>query len=120
METKILPAGHGVSYGSQYRTTKPQRIGVLPIGYGDGYRRMLDVNTVLIEGQERKILGRICMDHCMVDLDGFGDITGAEVVLLGSQGGKTITATEIARRWGTISYDVFTGIAARMPRHKVG
>ena len=119
VETKILPAGHGVGYGSQYKTTSPQRIGVVPVGYGDGYRRLLPVNTVLIDGQERKVLGRVCMDHCMVDLDGFGDITGAEVVLLGAQGDKTISATEIAQRWGTISYDVFTGIAARVARKEV-
>jgi alanine racemase len=115
VESKILPAGHGVSYGGTYKLSAPQRIGVLPVGYGDGFRRM-EGNTVLVEGHERKILGRICMDHCMVDLDGFGDITGGEAILIGEQRGKVISADDVAKRWGTISYDVYTGIAARVAR----
>jgi alanine racemase len=114
--TKILPAGHGVGYGGAYKLSAPKRIGVLPVGYGDGFRRIVGVNTVLVDGQERKVLGRVCMDQCMIDLDGFGDITGAEIMLIGQQGNAEISTETLARRWNTNPYEVFTGIAARVPR----
>ncbi len=115
--TKILPAGHGISYGSEYKLPAPTRVGVLPVGYADGYRRTpKNVNSVLVEGRECKVLGRVCMDQCMIDLGGFGDITGAEAILVGEQGGKNISVDDLAQRWGTISYEVLTGIAMRVPR----
>jgi alanine racemase len=115
--TKIFPAGHGVSYGSEYKMPKEGRVGVLQVGYADGFQRVpKNVNSVLVDGQERKTLGRICMDQCMIDLDGFGDITGAEVVLVGRQGNVEISVEEVARRWKTNTYNVYTGIAARVPR----
>jgi alanine racemase len=115
--TRILPAGHGVGYGSEYVMPVAARIGVIPVGYGDGFQRVpKNVNSVLVNGQERKTLGRICMDQCMVDLDGFDDITGAEVVLIGKQGSQEISVEDVARRWDTNPYDVYCGIAARVPR----
>jgi alanine racemase len=117
VSTKILPAGHGVGYGSEYKMPEAGRIGVCPVGYGDGFRRVpKKVNTVLVEGEERKVLGRMCMDHCMIDLSGFGDIMGAEVVLIGQQGDKELSVETVARRWNTNPYDVYVGIAARVPR----
>ena len=121
VSTKILPKGHGVSYGSEYVMPKAARVGVLGVGYADGYRRTpKNANTVLVGGQERKVLGRVCMDQCMIDLDGFEDITGAEAILLGAQGKAAITAETLARRWNTNPYDVCTGIAARVPRRVRG
>ncbi len=115
--TKILPKGHGVGYGSEYKMLTEARIGVVPVGYADGFRRSpKNVNSVIVNGQERKTLGRICMDQCMIDLSGFDDITGAEVVIIGSQGNAQLTAETWAKRWNTNPYDVFTGIAARVPR----
>jgi len=117
VSTNILPKGHGVSYASEYVMPEEGRIGVLPVGYADGFRRVpKEVNTVLVNGEERKTLGRICMDQCVVDLRGVGDITGAEVVLLGKQGERELSARDLAKRWGTNAYDVFCGIAARVPR----
>jgi alanine racemase len=77
------------------------------------------VNVVLVEGKERKTLGRICMDQTVIDLKNEGDIVGAEAVLLGKQGDKEITAWDIAKRWGTNAYEVFCGIATRVPRRVV-
>ncbi|MFY9287048.1 MAG: alanine racemase [Alphaproteobacteria bacterium] len=119
--TRILSKGSKVSYGCEYEMTKDARVGVLPVGYVDGYHRIpKNINSVLVEGQERKILGRINMDQCMVDLDGFSDITGSEVVLLGKQGDKEISVEELARRWETNTYGVYSGIATRVPRRTSG
>jgi alanine racemase len=118
--TKILPKGHGISYGAQYVMPKDARVGILPVGYADGYRRVLDVNSVLIDGQERKILGSVNMDQCIVDLDGFPDITGNKVDLIGRQGDKKITVQYLAQRWNTNSYSVYTSIHTRVPRRVVG
>ncbi len=117
MASKILPKGSNVSYSGEYMTPKDMRIGVLPVGYVDGYRRIpKNCNKVLIDGQERNILGRVNMDQAMVDLDGLPDMTGAEVVLLGQQGNATISVQDLAQRWGTNTYDVYSSIALRVPR----
>ena len=112
---KTLPAGHGVSYGGTYVTPTSQKIALLPVGYGDGYRRV-NGNKVLISGQERAILGRVCMDMCVVDAEGLEEGADHEAVLLGNQGPCAITAHTLAQRWGTAPYEVLTGIAARVPR----
>ncbi|MGE3623674.1 MAG: alanine racemase [Bdellovibrionales bacterium] len=118
--TSVLPKGHGVSYAGEYVMPEEARVGVLPVGYADGFQRVpKNVNTVLVEGQERKTLGRICMDQTMIDLTGFGDITGAEVVLIGKQGNAEISVRDVAKRWGTNSYNVYCGVAARVPRRAV-
>jgi alanine racemase len=120
VSTSVLPKDHGVSYAGEYKMPEEGRVGVLPVGYADGFRRVpKNANAVLVEGRERKTLGRICMDQTMIDLQGAGDIIGAEVVLLGQQGDKEITARDLAKRWGTNAYDVFCGIAARVPRRVV-
>ena len=118
ISTNILPKGHGVSYSSEYIMPHEGRVGVLPVGYADGFQRVpKNVNTVLVEGQERPILGRMCMDQCLVDLTGFDDITGSEVVLIGKQGDKELYVKDIAKRWGTNAHDVYCGISPRVPRH---
>ncbi|BCY19269.1 hypothetical protein hrd7_31180 [Leptolinea sp. HRD-7] len=113
---KDVPPGCGVSYGHRYTTTKTERIGVIAVGYADGFRRV-DGNRVLIRGKYAPVLGSICMDQCMVSLD---DIPEAqledEVVLIGSQDNRKITAEMIAHSWGTIAYEVVCGLTARLPR----
>lgn len=110
---KTLPKNHGVSYGAAYRTGAERKIAVVPVGYGDGFRRILGVNTVLLEGKERKVLGQVCMDQCMIDAEGLdGDPVGREITVIG----EGLTAAELARRWNTIPYEVLTGLAARLPR----
>jgi alanine racemase len=111
---KVLPAGWGVSYGMEYRTTREETIGVIPVGYADGWRRN-HPNIVLLHGKRTPVIGRVCMDQCMVRLPE-GASLGTEIVLIGRQNGEEIRAEEVAQRWGTINYEVVTGISARMPR----
>jgi alanine racemase len=111
---KILPKGWGVSYGMEYHTRGEETVGVIPVGYADGWRRK-HPNLVLLHGRRTPVIGRVCMDQCMVRLPE-GASLGTEVVLIGRQGNEEIRAEEVARRWGTINYEVITGISARMPR----
>jgi alanine racemase len=117
---KQLPPGHGVSYGSIYTTQSHERIGVIPVGYADGYRRVNN-QQVLVCGQRVPVVGRVCMDQCMLQLDHVPDASiGDEVVLLGSQGSDRIRAEELAKRWGTNNYEVVCGLADRLPRLYTG
>jgi alanine racemase len=114
------PADTGVSYGHIYKTRGEERIGVVPVGYGDGYRRVAG-NDVLIHGQRAPVVGRVCMDQLMVQLDQIPQAkVGDEVVLLGEQAGEHIHAEEIAERWETINYEVVCGLGARVPRVYIG
>ncbi|MBP1937413.1 alanine racemase [Paenibacillus sediminis] len=119
---KQLPPNWGISYGSRYVTDQEEWIATLPIGYADGYSRMLTGKAqVLIRGRRVPIVGTICMDQCMVSLQSFGeeakDIkTGEEVVLIGQQSGEIISADEVADQLGTINYEVVCMIAHRVPR----
>jgi alanine racemase len=113
---KTLPPGRGVSYGHVYHTTRDERIGTVPVGYADGFRR-IEGNSVLVGGREVPVVGRVTMDQIMVQLDNVPDAKeGDEVVLIGVQGGASIRAEELAQRWGTINYEVTSGIANRVPR----
>lgn len=116
---KILPKGRAISYGGSYITRRQSIIATLPVGYADGYSRLLSSQAeVLIKGQRAPILGRICMDQCMVDVtDIQGHVNpGEEVVLIGSDGGERISAEEIAGFIGTINYEITCGISKRVPR----
>jgi len=114
---KELSAGHGVSYGHTYHTTNKERIGVIAVGYGDGLRRRPG-NYVLIRGKRVPIIGTVCMDQCMVNLDEIPDaVIGDEVIIIGKQMDVEISAADIANDWGTINYEVLCGLAARMPRY---
>ncbi|MGO4110992.1 alanine racemase [Paenibacillus sp. YAF4_2] len=118
---KDAPPGWGISYGSRYVTKDVERIGTLPIGYADGFSRMLNGKAhVLVRGVKVPVLGTICMDQCMIALDGAAAAAavepGEEVVLLGRQGDEVITAEELASQLGTIPYEVTCMVAARVPR----
>jgi len=111
-----LPAGTGVSYGHVYVTKSEERIGTFPVGYADGLRRT-GGNQVLVGSQQVPVVGRVCMDLSMMQLESVpGAKVGDEVVLIGSQGDATITAEQVADRWGTINYEVTCGIGSRVPR----
>jgi alanine racemase len=111
-----LKPGTGISYGHAYTTQSDETIGAVPVGYGDGYRRV-DGNQVLIAGHRVPVVGRVCMDQIMVRLDPDWDLsTGEQVVLLGESGDDRISMEEIASRWGTINYEVTCGLSARVPR----
>lgn len=111
-----LPPGHAVSYGAEYITSKDERIGVIPVGYGDGFRRVRG-QQVLVHGKRVDVVGRVCMDQCMLHLDSVPEaVLGDEVILLGEQGGERISAGDLAMRWETINYEVVCGLADRLPR----
>ncbi len=115
-QVKTLPPGKGISYGHIYTTVSEERIGTLPVGYADGFRRR-EGNQVLVRGVQVPVVGRVCMDQCMVSLDRVPVArAGDEVVIIGSQGDARIGAEEIARRWDTINYEVVCGIGPRVPR----
>jgi alanine racemase len=116
-EVKAARPGQSSGYGRRFVAERPTLIGTLPIGYGDGVRRALTNNAdVLIEGRRVPLAGTVSMDNVTVDLGEAGAAVGAEAVLIGAQGGERILAEEMARRLGTINYEVACGISARVPR----
>ena len=117
-QVKTLPPGHGVSYGPEYVTQATETVAVLPVGYADGFRRVpKNVNEVLVGGRRAPVRGRVCMDQCVVGISHVPGVrAGDEVVLIGRQGDQTLRAEDVARRWGTINYDVTSGIMDRVPR----
>ena len=115
-QVKLLPANRGISYGHTYFTQKEEKIGTIAVGYADGFRRTTG-NVVLIHGKRAPVVGRVCMDQIMVNLDNIPEAkAGDEVVLIGKQGDACLTAEEIAGLWNTINYEVVCGIGARVPR----
>jgi alanine racemase len=116
ISVKNLPAGHGVGYNFRYITQRDERIGVIPVGYADGFRRRIG-NFALVRGKRVAVVGGVCMDQCMLQLDAVPEArAGDEVVLIGAQGEARITAEEVGAAWGTVNYDVVCGLAARVPR----
>lgn len=115
-QVKTMPPGRGISYGHTYTTTHSERIGTVPVGYADGFRRTAG-NQVLVRGQLIPVVGRVTMDQIMVQLDSVPDAhEGDEVIVIGEQDGNRITAEQVAARWNTINYEVTSGIAHRVPR----
>lgn len=114
---KEVSAGRTLSYGATYRAKKKQRVAIVSAGYADGYPRALsNQGKVVIQGKRCPILGRITMDQMIVDVSLLPDVRlGEEVVLIG----KEVSANELARLTGTISYEIFCGIGERVPRIKV-
>lgn len=115
---KSFHKGCGIGYGKTYTTSRPTIIATIPVGYGDGYGFVLsNKGEVLIRGERAPVVGRISMDMCTIDVS---DITGCEVgdevVLMGKQGDEYISANEIAKKAGTISYEVLCALGKRAPR----
>jgi len=116
---KNMPAGCGVSYGLHFTTTRPSVIAAIPVGYADGYNRLLsNTGNALVRGQRVKVAGTVCMDWTLLDVtDVAGVSAGDEVTLLGCDGAECVLAEEWARQIGTISYEVFCQISKRVPRY---
>jgi alanine racemase len=115
---KKVSKGTPISYGRTFITTRSSIIATLPIGYADGYSRQLsNKGEVLINGQRAPVAGRVCMDTIMVDVTDIPDVSyESEVVLIGRQGQKKITADDIADKISTIPYEVLTSIGQRVSR----
>ena len=112
-DIRRLSPGEGVSYGLTFRAEESMFAATVPVGYAEGYHRILSNRAeALIRGERRPILGRVTMDACVFGVDE-GVEVGDEVVLLGEQNGESIRAEELARWAGTINYEVTTGIEAR-------
>ncbi len=118
LQLKKVPPGTSISYGQTFVTRRESLIATLPIGYADGYPRLLsNRGEALVRGKRAPIAGRVCMDLTMLDVTNIGGVQqGDEVVLLGRQVGSEITADAMAAWANTISYEILTSISARVPR----
>lgn len=115
IHVKKLAKGEKVSYGATYETSDEEWIGTIPIGYADGWIRKLQGQEVLVDGKRVPIVGRICMDQCMVRLPSNFPI-GTTVTLIGREGDQFISINEIAKKLETINYEIPCIIANRVPR----
>jgi alanine racemase len=115
---KTLKAGEYISYGRKFKTEKESVIATLPIGYADGYTRLLNNKAkVIINGQYAPVVGRICMDQCMIDVTHIPGVkNGDEVILLGESEGCHFNADDFAEAIGTINYEILCMVSKRVPR----
>lgn len=122
VQVTALAPGDSVSYGREFIAARPSVVAVIPVGYADGFpRRPHTWGSVLLHGTAVPIVGRVCMDHTILDVTGLAAAgqpvrVGDEAVLLGRQGNCELSAEEVGRRLGTINYDVVSRILARVPR----
>lgn len=121
LQLKTLPKNTPVSYGGTFVTRRESVIATLPVGYADGYKRSLSNRAaVLVRGRRAPVVGRVTMDLTMADVTDIGGVQpGDEVVLLGTQGGETISAEEMAGWAETISYEILTSISPKIPRNYI-
>ncbi len=112
------PENTPVSYGATYKTEKETKIATVPIGYADGYLRSLSENALMTaKGKKVPVVGRICMDQCMIDVSSVNNINvGDEVTVFGNGGDSSVTAAELAENAGTISYELLCAVGNRTPR----
>ncbi|MBF8983389.1 alanine racemase [Lutibacter sp. B2] len=115
---KNVDEGVGIGYGLTYSTSKSSKIATLPVGYADGFTRMLSgKGEVLVKGHKVPIVGRICMDQCMINVTVLDEIhSNDEVILIGSDGKNSISADDIAKKLDTINYEIVCMIGRRVPR----
>lgn len=114
-----MPAGHGISYGRTFITSREMRVATLSAGYADGYPRHLSNReaAVLVRGKRCPLLGRVTMDLIMIDVSRLEDVAvGDEVVLMGRQGDEEVSTTELAERADTITWEIITRIGSRVRR----
>ena len=119
IQIKMIPAGTKIGYDSTYTTKRVTRLGIIPVGYYDGFdRRFSNRGIVLVQGRKCSVLGRICMNVTMIDLtDVQGPLkTGDTVVLIGQSKKESITADQLAEMSGTIHYEVVNRINPLLPR----
>jgi alanine racemase len=117
-QLKDVPPGEGISYGHRFVTSRQSRVAAIPVGYADGYNRLLtNRGEVLIHGRRAPVVGTVCMDWVLIDVTSFPDVqVGDQVTLLGREGDDIITAEEWAGKVGSITYEVFCNISKRVPR----
>ena len=118
IEIKTVPPKTGLSYGHTYVTRSAVRIATLPVGYADGFSRALsNTGRVLVGGQRCPVVGRVCMDMCLVDVTRVPRAAvGDEAVLIGTQGAQVLPVEDMAALLHTISYEIVCTIGTRVPR----
>lgn len=118
LTVKNVPPGQAVGYMGTYVTKEHSRIAVLPVGYADGYPRLLSNRArVIVRGEYAPVVGRVSMDLTMVDVGHIpGVAVGDEVILIGASGAKSVDAVELARLCETVPYEILCGISQRVPR----
>lgn len=118
LEVREVPAGHTVSYGAEFRTSRRSRLATLGIGYGDGLRRELSgAGSVLLGGRRVPVRGAVCMDVTVVDVTEVADVEPGDVAtVLGRDGERELSLERMARTCGTIPYEILTGLGRRLPR----
>ena len=107
-----------VSYGATYKTKKKEKLATVPIGYADGYLRCLSGTAVMsVNGVIVPVVGRICMDQCMIDVSSVNNINvGDEVIVFGNGGDKQISLEELAAKAGTVPHEILSLTGNRTPR----
>lgn len=115
---KTLEKDQYIGYGRKFKTERKSVIATLPVGYADGYTRMMSGKAkVIINGKFAPVVGNICMDQCMIDVTDIGDVNvGDEVILMGNDGNLKFDADDIAHMLGTINYEIICMISKRVPR----
>jgi alanine racemase len=118
VSVKSVPTGAVIGYNGTFVATEPMRLALIAVGYADGLDRQLGNRfSLLVRGQRAPLVGRVSMDQAVIDITGIpGVATGDEVVLIGQQGDEAISAFDHAKAAGTIPWEIFTRIAARVPR----
>ncbi len=118
IQVKSVGPNFAVSYGSTHHTSRPTRIATVPIGYADGFDRILSSKGhMLVKGVRAPIIGQVCMDLTMIDVGHIPDVAlEDEVVIMGRQGDEEITADEIAGHAGTINYEIVSSLTSRVPK----
>lgn len=118
VQVRSMGQGESVSYGSTYRLSKDTLVGIIPIGYADGFSRALSNRAqVLVNGKRASVIGRVCMDQCLIDLDEAGDVhLGDTVTLIGTDNGESIRVEDVAEWAGTIPHEVLCTIGKRVQR----
>ncbi len=125
LKTKIVAVnkvlkGEKIGYGGTFEAKRDMLVAVLPIGYGDGYKRAVsNKGFVLINGKKANVVGNVCMDMTMVDVTDISATVGDEVVVLGNQGSESVTADDIAAWCDTINYEIMLSILPRVPKEYV-
>jgi alanine racemase len=115
---KDVAAGEAIGYMGTFVTKARSRIAVLPVGYADGYPRLLSNRArVIVGGEYAPVVGRVSMDLTIVDVSHIPNVeVGNEVVLIGTSGGKSVDAVELARLCETVPYEILCGLSQRVPR----
>lgn len=114
---KTLPAGHSISYNRTYYCRRDTQVATVPIGYADGYSRLLSNRAqALINGKLVSLVGNVCMDMCMFDVSGVGEVKEGDEVILFGRPEDGVTADDLAQAMGTINYEVVSALGSRVPR----